>query len=218
MSETKNIHQKLVEMQCDLLHIPIEKSGKNPFGNFNYYELDDLLPPILLLCKEYSCSIYFNFPCKEGICEKGTLNLINNEKPTDKIVVEVPFAEIEKLPKMNFAQTSGTYQTYMKRYLLLNLFAIVEDEIIDATLPSGKNETVGEESSKDDSVKPKLSVKKAEKKPKVLKKVMAKCNELYPERECDKKLLNGVSMKMFKEKEISKTEREEIYDYLFSSK
>ena len=161
----------------------------------------------------------FNFPCRNGECEKGQLIFVNNDKVSEKITVEIPFVDMEKLPKMNMAQVSGTYQTYMKRYLILNLFGIVEDEIIDASSPEDFTGKTSATSTSNDSVgnqsAPKKSFKKAEKKPKILDKVIARCHDDYSEEECNKKLLNKVSFKMLKENEISKQEREEIYEYLF---
>ena len=127
-----SIYQKLTYIQNELLEVPIPKNGKNPFGGFSYYELEDLLPPILKLCKKYGCTLYFNFPSIEGNCYKGVLNLINWDDSSDIIKIEVPFPQLEKLPKMNYAQVSGTYQTYMKRYLILHTFGIVEKEVIDS--------------------------------------------------------------------------------------
>lgn len=214
--EDMNIYEKLTNMQNDLLETNIPKSGKNKFGGFDYYELDDLLPPILMLCKQYHCSLFFDFPYDvEASSYKGVLNLISWGNVEDKINVEVPFPQLEKLPKMNWAQSSGTYQTYMKRYLILHTFDIIEDEVIDATEyneeTNGKsqNGTGAKKASNGNGKKMNIT-----KKPAILQKVTVRCNELHPDKECDKKLLNAVSMKMLREKEITQNERKEIYDYL----
>ena len=208
-----NIYQKLTNIQNDLLEINIPKSGKNSFGGFAYYELDDLLPPILMLCKQYACTLFFSFPYDmEAQCYKGILNLVNWEKPEDKIVVEVPFPQLEKLPKMNWAQSSGTYQTYMKRYLILHTFDIMEEEVIDSTEHMGeltKNNNKKQDNTS--NTKKKVNVTK---KPAALQKVIDKCKEENPDANCDKKLLGATSLKMFKDKEISASERKEIYNYL----
>lgn len=213
-----NIYQKLTNIQNDLLEINIPKSGKNSFGGFAYYELDDLLPPILMLCKQYSCTLYFNFPYDvEAQCYKGVLNLINWENKDDKILVEVPFPQLEKLPKMNWAQSSGTYQTYMKRYLILHTFDIMEAEIIDSSAHMGEltKETGNDNESKVKSTpvqkKKKVNVTK---KPVALQKVIDRCREENPDVECDKKLLNTTSLTMFKSNELTKKERAEIFEYL----
>ena len=220
--ETKvdmNIYEKLTNIQNDLLEMNIPKSGKNNFGGFAYYELDDLLPPILMLCKQYSCTLFFSFPFDiDAQCYKGVLNLVNWENPDDKLFVEVPFPELEKLPKMNWAQSSGTYQTYMKRYLILHTFDIMEEEIIDSTeymneltkQNNGNKETRVDKATNGNGKK-KVNITK---KPVALQKVIDRCKEENPDVVCDKKLLNTTSMKMFKNKEITQKERKEIYDYL----
>lgn len=210
-----NIYEKLTNIQYDLLDTPISKSGKNPFGGFNYYELDDLLPPIIKLCKEYGCTMFFNFPTDmNGQCKCGVLNLVNWEDKEDRILVEVPFAQLEKLPKMNYAQSSGTYQTYMKRYLILHTFDIVESEVIDAL---GDEAPKKKSSAKKKSAPKKSSKKSAPKvveKPVSLDKVVEKCHEIYGADECDKKMLNKVSMDMARDKELTLDERKEIMAYL----
>ena len=52
-------------------------------------------------------------------------------------------------------------------------------------------------------------------KPACYDKIRAKCHELYPDEECDKKLLNKVSFNMVKSKELTPNEREEFYNYLY---
>ena len=236
------IFQKLTYIQNDLLEIPIPKNGKNKFGGFTYYELEDLLPPILRLCKKYGCALYFNFPVVDGECHKGVLNLINWNDKHDCIKVEVPLPQLEKLPKMNYAQVSGTYQTYMKRYLILHTFDIVEKEVIDSGVleENGKKQSTQtkkpvtekktpiknktEEKKKQDSVKEKqekattkTSVKTVEK-PAILDKVIQRCHELHSERECNGKLINRVSLDMFKNKEITLDERKAVFNYIKTNK
>ena len=166
---------------------------------------------------------FFNFPTDvDGNCNRGTLNLVNWSDREDKILVEVPFPQLEKLPKMNYAQSSGTYQTYMKRYLILHTFDIVEDEIIDATEMSvevDKQERAkSSKGGKANATKGKTAPKKkmnVQKKPKALQKVIDRFyEENGTDAECTPNKLNGLSMKMFREKEITKDERVEIYDYL----
>lgn len=225
-----SIYQKLTYIQNDLLEIPIEKNGKNSFSNFSYYELEDLLPPILKLCKKYGCTLFFNFPLYDGECDKGVLNLINWNDASDCIKVEVPFPQLEKLPKMNYAQSSGTYQTYMKRYLILHTFDIVEKEVIDSGVieksskekrkSSTKTKSTVKQSDNNNSVKTENTTTTSKKevnqtdKPACLSKVIKKCHEMHGEKECDGKLLNKVSLQMFNDKEITLDERKAIFNYI----
>jgi hypothetical protein len=99
--------------------------------------------------------------------------------------------------------------------LILHTFDIVEDEFIDATEYNeelnnkSQNGTGAKKTANGNSKKMNIT-----KKPAILKKVVDKCNEIYPDKECDGKMLNSVSMKMLREKEITQKERKEIYEYL----
>jgi hypothetical protein len=203
VEEKMNIYQKLTSIQYDLLSISIPKSGENKFGGFKYYELSDMLPPIITLCKEYDVNLRFSFPVnEEGECYKGILYLTNGEDPQDVLCTEVPFAKLEKLPKMNWAQSSGTYQTYMKRYLLLHTFMVMEDEIIDSL--DGQTESNHKKTMK--AIPP------------AVKKVQEKCKKDNPNEECDSKMLNRISYDMLKKGELTKSEREEVFEYLKKEK
>lgn len=233
-----NIFQKLTYIQNDLLEMPIPKNGKNQFGGFTYYELEDLFPPILKLCKKYGCTLYFNFPLLEGECHKGVLNLVNWNDKNDYIKVEIPFPKLEKLPKMNYAQVSGTYQTYMKRYLILHTFDIVEKEVLDSgvleenikkqTNTSKKpikqskkqipNKTEEKNKPRQTTKKQDKTINKTPEKPAVLDKVIERCQELHSEKECNDKLINRVSLQMFNDKEITLDERKAIFNYIKTMK
>ena len=80
---------------------------------------------------------------------------------------------------------------------------IIEEEVIDSLqFEDGKSK----------------SKKSFEKVPPVMNKIIKKCKELHPDVECDKKLLNNVSLNMFKNKEITKKEREDVFNYLKDKK
>ena len=114
-----------MNVRIELSKLKIEKSGSNKFGGFKYYELDDLIPPIQALCKKYNLITLFSFRADEGI-----LNLLNIDNPLEIIETTTPMPSFEKElnKKMNLVQTVGTYETYQKRYLLINLFDITEKE------------------------------------------------------------------------------------------
>lgn len=121
-----NLYEKLGNIQLQLLDTEISKSGHNKFGNFKHYELNDLLPPIIRLCGENKCVSYFSTEENDVF-----LHLVDLESE-NSIVLNMTMPPLEKLAKMNLMQSKGAYITYVKRYLLLNLFNIVDTEIIDS--------------------------------------------------------------------------------------
>ena len=103
-----NIYEKLGNIQLQLLDTEISKSGYNKFGDFKYYELNDLLPSIIRLCGENKCVSYFSTEDDDVF-----LHLVDLESG-DSIVLNMAMPPLEKLPKMNLMQSKGAYITYIK--------------------------------------------------------------------------------------------------------
>jgi hypothetical protein len=203
MSEKMNIHEKLASMQSVLLATKINKSGQNKHNGAKYYELEDLLPPVKIVCKQHNVLTYFNFPYDLTMMGyRAELHLINLDDLNDKLIFEVPYPALEKINNgMNIMQSEGAYLTYLRRYLLLDTFDLLENEIIDAS-----------DWDNNDDTRTKGVV--IDERPSSLQKVIDRCKKDYSEEECDVKLLNKVSLKMFKEKILTKQERTEIFEYL----
>lgn len=203
-----SIHEKLMNIKYELLDCDIKKSGHNDYGGFDYHELRDILPPVNRLCNKYRCLTSVDFPNSES----AVLTLINVDNPEDTISTNIPRPELKVLQRMNIMQSEGSYETYLRKYLYINMFDITERDTIDA-LPH--EEEHNNTQTKGFKKANKNKINKNKPKPSCFDSVVAKCHELYPDRECDKKLLNQVSFKMMNSNELTKKEREEFYAYLF---
>lgn len=199
-----NIYEKLESMQTILLATKINKSGKNKHNGAEYYELEDLLPPVKIVCKQHNVLTYFNFPYDITMMGyRAELHLINLDNIDNNLIFEVPYPKLEKINNgMNIMQSEGAYITYLKRYLLLNTFDLIEKEIIDASNWDNNDDT---------RETPSVVI---DERPSALHKVIERCKQEHSDEECDVKLLNKVSLKMFKNKELTKQERTEIFEYL----
>lgn len=206
MSEknTMHIYEKLAEMQNILRATKIKKSGKNTHNRSEYHTLGDLLPPVQIACERLNVLTFFDFPYDaEVMRDKAELHLINLDNREEHLVFNVPYPELEKLNNgINIMQSEGAYITYLKRYLLIDTFQLNEEEVIDAL------------ESTDEVITNSSRGIVIEEKPSCLNKVIEECHKLYSEEECDVKLLNKVSLKLLKEKKITKNERKEIFEYL----
>ena len=194
MTQTNNpqnmcIYEIVSHIQVELLNEPIKKTGWNPYGEFSFFELKDLLPPVLRLCEKYSCTPIFSF--EE---ETGFLFIKKWGKNNECIKITSPLPKLERLPKMNLVQTNGTYQTYTKRYLLLNAFGIVEPELIDS-LNLEELDTLS-------------------KRPNCISKVIQAILEENPNANINNNLINSKSLRMYKDDELSASERKEIHEYI----
>lgn len=122
------IYKKLADLQKILMEKKFKKSGYNKFGNFYYYELEDLLPFILQECYKKEIVLDFTFTDTEAILKFRDWNT-----PGESISTRLPMPPIKELNrKMNIMQSEGSYITYLKRYLLVNLFLIVDKDVIDS--------------------------------------------------------------------------------------
>lgn len=128
MASHQKIHQKIARIQKNLMAMKLPKSGENKFANFKYYELEDMLPAIFKECYNQELFLEFSFSLEEA-----QLKVRNWNEPGESVITSVPMPEIVPLNRgMNIMQSEGSYITYLKRYLLTNLFLIMEKDVVDA--------------------------------------------------------------------------------------
>lgn len=134
MASHQKIHQKIARIQKNLMAMKLPKSGENKFANFKYYELEDILPAIFKECYNQELFLEFSFSLEES-----QLKVRNWNEPGESVITSVPMPEIVPLNRgMNIMQSEGSYITYLKRYLLTNLFLIMEKDVVDA-IPQNNN-------------------------------------------------------------------------------
>ena len=134
MASHQKIHQKIARIQKNLMAMKLPKSGENKFANFKYYELEDILPAIFKECYNQELFLEFSFSLEEA-----QLKVRNWNEPGESVITSIPMPEIVPLNRgMNIMQSEGSYITYLKRYLLTNLFLIMEKDVVDA-IPQNNN-------------------------------------------------------------------------------
>jgi hypothetical protein len=129
-----NIYEKMNMVKLELLAKDLQKSGKNSYAGFQYYELKDITPAIIDLCQENKLFTQISFGAM------ATLSITDMEKPDDKLIYESPIVELE-LKGCNKIQALGGAQTYLRRYLYLVAFDIVEPDLLDKVAGKQPKET-----------------------------------------------------------------------------
>lgn len=131
-----NIYQKLQSARVELQQLALKKSGENKFAQFKYYELADFLPSINEIFNKVGLFSQF---CITGEVSMGTatLTVINADTPSEVIEFSTPTAEAG-VKGTTPVQSLGAVHTYLKRYLYLNALEIVEYDILDPNVGSGK--------------------------------------------------------------------------------
>lgn len=137
--------KKIALIQMNLMSMDIPKSGYNQFAGFHYHELEDLLPPITKECFDQELILLFDFTEDQAI-----LKVTNWNDSKDYIPYTVPMPKIEAMnKKMNIMQSEGSYITYLKKYLLVNAFLIMEKSTAEQITPKMESKPTSETSKKE---------------------------------------------------------------------
>ena len=122
-----SVYKKLQDARMKLQNTALKKSGHNKFAGYYYFELGDFLPAIQKICAEMGlCGVVsFNH-------EMAFLQIIDTEDGTS-IMFTSPMSSAA-LKGCHDVQNLGAVQTYLRRYLWVNAFEIVEHDALDATL------------------------------------------------------------------------------------
>lgn len=133
---TMSIYQKLAQARFDFLNANIKKTGLNTQGEFEYFELSDIVPTATKILSDYGLLFVVTFP--EGV-PTGTLYDFNSDKTlvflSPKIEGELLTIKGNKI--MMEIQGEGAKQTYHRRYLYMQMLDIVEQDVIDGSKEGG---------------------------------------------------------------------------------
>ena len=126
MAESKNIYEKLQDMRVELQKKNLEKTGENKFVGYSYYELKDFIPAINDLMQKNKVTSVVRYG------EMATLTLHNIERPEEEIEFISPMSEAS-LKGTHAVQNLGAVETYLRRYLYITAFEIVENDALDSS-------------------------------------------------------------------------------------
>lgn len=120
-----NIYQKIQKIKKEISEKKLKKTGENKYSGFKYYELNDFVPALIELCDKYQ--IFTMFELEQ---DKATLTILNCENKEEIVNYSMPVADLE-LKGANKIQSIGGVQTYLRRYLYMIAFDIVESDTFD---------------------------------------------------------------------------------------
>ena len=122
------VHKKLMSARCQLLLAKLEKTGKNSFQGYRYFELGDFLPAVQLIFE------------KVGLCgvvsygtDFATLTITDVDDGT-MVIIQSPMASAS-LKGAHEIQNLGAVETYQRRYLWSTAMELVENDPIDSAPP-----------------------------------------------------------------------------------
>lgn len=119
-----NILEKINVAKKALYAKGLNKSGRNDFSKYDYFELADFLPDLVALENQlgFICIISFN--------ENAELCIMDTDQPESQIIFSSPMSTAA-LKGMHEVQNLGAVQTYLRRYLYVTAFEIVEHDALD---------------------------------------------------------------------------------------
>ena len=120
-----SVYKKLQKARVMLHETQLNKSGKNKFANFNYFELGDFIPQVTSIFDKVGlCGIVSFTP--------DTAYLTVHDVDGDGFVTftsPLVYASVEKTQPI---QNLGSTHTYLRRYLWLMCMEITENDLVDA--------------------------------------------------------------------------------------
>jgi hypothetical protein len=136
-----NVYEKMSNAVDEFHKLEIKKTGKNKFAGYEYFELADFIKPILSVLKANKLLAIQTFTS-----EIATLRIVNIEAVDEFIEYTSPMSTAN-LKGCHEVQNLGAVQTYLRRYLLVAAFNIIEADALEAT--TGKTEETSKPTQQD---------------------------------------------------------------------
>ena len=144
-----NIYEKLLKAQVEL---KAPKGQYNSFGKYKYRSCEDILEALKPVLNKFKLTLFI----KDDVIEvntrnyvKGTITLVNIEKPDEIIETSALAREEETKKGMDGSQITGASSSYARKYALNGMFMIDDTKDSDSTNTHGKEEKTEAERKKE---------------------------------------------------------------------
>lgn len=129
-----NVHEKIAKIRCE---VGIEKTGKNKFGNYDYFELNNIYQNCKEKMKEiglstiiHSTATFHTLPDGDfKVLTTWYLKVFDVEKPEDNVTYSMNTI-MNNGKGMAEPQNAGATRTYMEKYLY-GSFLMIDDNSLD---------------------------------------------------------------------------------------
>lgn len=120
------VYKKLQSARLELQATALTKSGKNKFAGYEYFELGDFIPEIQKIC-----GLKGLFGMVSYTHEIASLT-IHDTEAEGSVVFTSPMSTAA-LKGCHEVQNLGAVQSYLRRYLWMTAFEVVEHDALDAS-------------------------------------------------------------------------------------
>jgi hypothetical protein len=126
-----NVFKKLQEARVRLHSTSLNKSGKNNFAKFNYFELADFIPTVTKIFNDLGLCGIVSFNSTDAY-----LTIYNVDGEKDDFITFTSPLVMASMDRVQPIQSLGATHTYLRRYLWLMAMEIVENDAVDASAPA----------------------------------------------------------------------------------
>lgn len=128
------VYEELIMARYELSKCDLKKSGFNLFTKHRYFELNDILPNLKVINKLRKLITVFSMNH-----EVATLRIIHIEDGSEvKFEMPVVMSEMKGASQI---QMLGATQTYLRRYLLISAYEIIEVDVQEQQKPKIKEDS-----------------------------------------------------------------------------
>lgn len=146
-----NLYKKIQLVKEELAKRQLPKTGKNTYSNYNYYQLEDIMPSIIELCNKYNLFTKPTFTKEEASLIIIDCDAVGKDKAPVQATYTSPMKDIE-MKGANAVQCLGGVETYQRRYLYMAAFDITEGDMFDGNTPKKREKQGGAQTPHSDKV------------------------------------------------------------------
>ena len=129
-TSSMSLDEKILKVRIMFLNLSIEKSGKNDKYNYEFFEMRDFMPYVIMFFAQLKIFNVFNL-----FDDKAVLTLKNLENSEEIRTFECPtkYASLRNTGDTT-APDLGATITYLKRYLYMNALELTEQDTVNQAL------------------------------------------------------------------------------------
>lgn len=146
-----NLYKKIQLVKEEIAKRQLPKTGKNTYSNYNYYQLEDIMPSIIELCNKYNLFTKPTFNKDEATLVIIDCDAVGKDKAPAQTTYTSPMKDID-MKGANAIQCLGGVETYQRRYLYMAAFDITEGDMFDSETPKKGKKQGGTQTPHSDKV------------------------------------------------------------------
>lgn len=127
MDKPTNIYQKIFNAKKFIASQSTKKAGRNKFSGYDYYTPEQIESLVISACEKNGIDFHFSL-LQDEIGLYGKTVLVNLDNPQEQVSYELR-TEVPEIKATNRTQQYGGAMTYCRRYMLQNIFSIVDNEL-----------------------------------------------------------------------------------------